>query len=84
MNMHPIKRRPAFQPVMGAFGIDERATTEAFEQYVGGVDRAQRMLSLYRSSFPTSCESRAQVFNKRAAKEGFSSEEINAFWRVAN
>jgi hypothetical protein len=82
-----------FQAIPGPFGgTDERATTDAFEDYVGGVQRAQRLLRLYNDSYPFGTEmdrlmgrgkTKNQVFRDRARIDGFKPHEIEAFFVVS-
>jgi hypothetical protein len=78
-----------FQAIPGPFGkTDEQATTNAFEEYVGGVRRAQRLLYIYNNSYPmpgrwTEQVSKDQVFRSRAKREGFTDAEIDAFFVVS-
>ena len=79
-----------FQPVTGpfGFGIDERATSEAFEEYVGGRQRAERLLWIWNNSYPSGTaydklmgrgSTKEQVFTVKAKREGFSEQDIDAF-----
>jgi len=74
------------EPVPGPFGgVDEGATMRAFEEFVGGVPRAERLLQLYLNSYPV-CglggrveRSKAEVFTAKARREGFSAAQAEAW-----
>ena len=79
--------RAPFRPAPGPFGArpDEMATHEAFADYVGGRERAERMSRLYSDSYPRRGPgvfdrySKEDVFRTKALREGFSEAEIDAF-----
>jgi hypothetical protein len=81
-----------FKAIPGPFGgVDEQATTDAFEQFVGGVRKAQHLLYLYNNSYPHGTEmdrlmgkgrTKDQVFRTKAKREGFTDAHINAFFVV--
>lgn len=79
-----------FKPVPGPFGgIDEAATHEAFERFMGGPDRAFRLLHLYQESSPAPGMfvtspglSREDVFRRKAANRGFKPEEVEALLEI--
>jgi hypothetical protein len=69
-----------FKPIPGPFGhIDEAATTQAFEEFMGGVSRAQQILRVWNNSYPSYRREKIQNFISAAGREGFKSEEISAF-----
>ena len=84
-----------FQTVPGPFSdvlpgtIDEQATQEAFEDYVGGPTKAFRLMNLYREAGYTVngdkfkiCppkRTQASVFIKMAEREGFTKQQAEAF-----
>jgi len=82
-----MKTKKKFKPVKGPFGgIDEQATVDAFEDYVGGVENAQRLLSIYRNSYPMrgrwgtkDGKSKTEVFCEKAKQDGFDDNDIDAF-----
>lgn len=78
-----------FQSVPGPFGgIDEQATTKAFEDFMGGVARAQRIFQIYVNSYPSKhpnprySKNKEQVFTDNATRQGFSEREIEALLEV--
>lgn len=77
-----------FRPVPSPFGVgtDERATHQKFIEFIGGTERADRLLRIWKDSFPgirTSAfekpPSKEQVFRRKAKAEGFTDGEIEAF-----
>jgi hypothetical protein len=71
---------------------DELVDTSAFEVYVGGANKAQRLMSLYNNSYPNGtaldrlygrAKTKEQVFEVKAKGEGFSAEHVSAFLLVA-
>lgn len=66
---------------------DEQAATEAFEDLCGGVNKAQRLLQLYKNSYPSGTEydrlmgrgkTKEEVFARKAKQAGFTDEQIDA------
>ena len=79
-----MKKKP-FELVPGPFGrADERASHEAFEEYMGGRSRADQLFRIYQNSYPMPTHqigvtlSSEEVFQHKAKREGFSQEEIDA------
>ena len=67
---------------------DEAKEHAAFEQLLGGADRAFRLLRLYSNSYPSGTEydrlmgrghTKEQVFAIKAKNNGFTPKEIRAF-----
>ncbi len=80
--------RRRFRSVPGPFdcGIDEQATQDAFVEYVGGRERAERLDSIWKNSYPGTSVfwakpaiSKRGVFRKKAKREGFRDCHIDAF-----
>jgi len=75
----------AFKTIPGPFGgTDERATQEAFVKYVGGRAKAEQLDRLWRNSYPAPTAgfgqlSKEEVFCRKAKREGFKDNEIDAF-----
>lgn len=71
-----MKKRfePIYHSPFGNRVLDERATHEAFEDYMGGVDRAFRILHVWQDSYNS-----LHKFEIKAAREGFTENEIDAF-----
>jgi hypothetical protein len=72
--------------------IDEQQRCDKFEKMVGGVKRAQRLLSIWNNSY--SCgtkldflvargKTREQVFEMRARAEGFTDKQIQCFHKLS-
>lgn len=64
---------------------DEQADTAAFEEFMGGVERAQRLLGIYKRSGPgvrlrpfDKPPTRAEVFRAQANMAGFTDSEVDA------
>jgi len=87
------KASKTFQPVSSPFGIgsDEAATTEAFENFVGGSQRAFRLVNLARVASNSASGNRfttdmrrhinpRDLFTKLALREGFTQEQADAYW----
>lgn len=78
-------RNKNFKPVAGPFGgTDEQATHDAFIEFVGGHNRAEQLSRISKNSYPMPAAygkqiSALDVFRKRAARDGFSQQEIEAF-----
>lgn len=75
-----------FKVVPGPFGgSDERATQEAFVEYVGGTRKADRLMYLWNDSYPCSTHdifkplTKEEVFRSKAIREGYTHEQISAF-----
>ena len=78
-----------FQVIKDEWGrMDESATQEAFEFYVGGVKRAESLLHLWNTSYPIGTrydflygrgKTKVDVFYNKAKSEGYTEEEIDAF-----
>ena len=72
--------------IPGPFGgLDEQAMTDQFEELMGGRDRAGRLCSILRDSYPQTgygywvkAMSKTEVFRSKASREGFSTREIDA------
>jgi len=83
------KFKPIYHSPFGNTVLDERATHEAFEDYMGGATRAFRILWIYQNSYSTgnpissgyykNYKSKEEVFKVKAAREGFDKNEIDAF-----
>lgn len=80
-------KKPPFQPVPSPFGVpgrnDEQATHDAFVEYMGGRNRADRLWNIRKNSYPTQdwrndTISAVDNFRRKALAEGFSEEEIDA------
>ena len=75
-----------FVPVPSPFvsgKIDEQASTTLFEEYVGGVARAQQLLRILKTSYPHreglwNVISATELFRCRALREGFTEQECDA------
>ena len=68
-----------FQVIKGTFGgIDEQATTDYFESFVGGVNRAQLLFSIWKNVYEYPAK-RIKYFRDRAEHERFTKEQIDAF-----
>lgn len=63
--------------------MNEQQRTDEFEALCGGVEKAQRVMSLWNSCYPMATyygvKSKEAVFLARAKREGYSNEIINAF-----
>ena len=57
---------------------DEHDDHRAFEEYVGGVHRAERLFQIYKNSYPTHNRTKVEVFRSNALREGFSNQDIDA------
>jgi len=80
-----------FKHIKNEFGlVDEQATQEAFETFVGGINRAERLVWLWNNSYPSgtaydrmfranSYQSKENIFKNKAKREGFADEQIKAF-----
>ena len=77
-----------FRPVPSPFGFgrDEKATHEAFVAFVGGIDRADRLLTIWRNSYEgirpspfARAATKVKMFRRKATAEGFRKREIEAF-----
>lgn len=76
----------SFKTIPSPFGtgIDEQATTAAFENYVGGVSKAQQLFRIYKESYPSARwghvrgMSKIEVFCAKAKNAGFNQAEIDA------
>lgn len=90
--MRITKKKP-FEVVPGPFGVgpDERATQDAFVEYVGGHHRAERLSYIWQNSYPSGTEydrlmgrgaSKEEVFRRKAVREGFDIEDANAFLKL--
>ncbi len=84
-NPKPIIHQLPFQPVPSPFGtgIDEQTSTANFEQLVGGVARAQRLLRIFKDSTAGTDHrgrpiSRRDVYRRRALAQGFTAVEADA------
>jgi hypothetical protein len=82
--------KPPFKPVPGPFGgMDEQATIEAFEEYIGDY---QRLLKLWRIArecypmpkYPNGQYTRIEVLKMRAKRDGFTENEINGYLTFGN
>jgi hypothetical protein len=83
--------KKAFVPTESSFGmIDEQATQDAFVEYVGGTQKADRLSRLWNNSYACGTEydrvmktgnyrSKIQVFRAAAIREGFTSKDADAF-----
>ena len=79
--------KPPFVPVPSPFGtpgmIDERASTEAFEEYVGGVANAQRLLQIWGTCYDVPAWKRGtdkvSTFRGKVVRAGFTIEDADAF-----
>ena len=80
-----------FETIQSPFGvgIDERKTTEAFVDYVGGTVKADRLLYLWGISHGYGTKhdflmgkgiTRKQNFRRKAKEEGFTDEQVDAFF----
>lgn len=72
-------------------GCDEQAETTALENRLG-VDRCQQLLRLCQSSYPIGTahdrlggrgQTKDQVFLRKARRDGFTEEELQAYCHVA-
>jgi len=74
----------------GFGGKDEQAMQDHFEDLVGGVARAERMMMLWNGSYPCGSKydkdfhtgfyhSKQEVFEEKAKHEGFTQEMIDCF-----
>ena len=75
-----------FKAIAGPFGgTDEAATHRAFEEFVGGISSAERILRLWNntyaipSGFSTNGLTKSQVFERVAKREGIPASHIAAF-----
>ena len=81
-----------FKPIKCSLcGIDEQATVYAFEDYVGGVAKADQILYLWKNSYPSGSKydkvfstgyyhSRKENFSRKALDAGFCQQDIDAFF----
>jgi len=83
-----MKTKKKFKVVRSPFGgVDERATHDAFVEFVGGRDRADRLFWIWKHSYEQTVYPsylykpvpREQVFREKAKREGFTDEEVDAF-----
>lgn len=81
-----METKKEFKVIKNDFGgIDERATTESFEFFVGGVKRAQRLQYIWSNLYVTGPphidlrEKKITMFKIRAGHEGFTKEQAEAF-----
>ena len=84
-----MKKQKKFKVVPSPFGTlsyDEDATMRAFEEYVGGVRRAERLMYLWNNTYPgirvsvfDPPKSKSEIFRKKAKGEGFTDNEADAF-----
>ena len=73
-------------------GKDERALTEAFECFVGGPERAFRLMRTYRRAREAASGNRYRlhrkgptiedIFRKLALRNGFTDEQANAYLHI--
>ena len=80
-----------FRPISGPFGgVDEMKTQEAFVDFLGSVQRAERLMQISNSSYSCGTEydrvfktgfsrTKGEVFRAKAKREGFTDAEIDAF-----
>lgn len=78
-------KQKRFKPVEG----DEQATTDAFEDYMGSVYRAQRIFGIYKQSYPgirvsafDKPKSKEEIFWHKAKDAGFTENEIDALLSI--
>jgi hypothetical protein len=66
---------------------DESNDHRAFEDYVGGVDKAQQLFRIYKDSYattnmfptqPSYGKTKEEVFRKKASQAGFNIRDIDA------
>lgn len=84
-------KNKTFKPVLSVFGgIDERATQDAFVDFVGGTGNADRLCVIWCNSYACETEydklvkspyykTREQVFRNKAISRGFKNAEVDAF-----
>ena len=77
-----------FQLIASPFGtgIDERATQEAFVDFVGGWKRAEQLERIWKNTWSSPhpvgtmyWKPKSKIFADKAKREGFTEEEICAF-----
>ena len=65
---------------------DEQALTDRFEALCGSIERAQRLFRIWKNSYPNGeplfrgHQTKKQVFERRAADEGYTPSQIRAFY----
>jgi len=65
---------------------DEQALTDRFERLCGSIQRAQRLLCVWKNSYaskhpnPRWSKTKAQIFEAKAVAEGFTRKQIQAFY----
>lgn len=90
--MKPKRKKP-FVVVPSPFGTpgfnDERATQDAFVEYVGGPGQADQLSRIYQNSYPHGAndmdpyyKTKDQVFRIRALRDGFTDEDVDAFFSL--
>lgn len=84
-----MNKKKKFKTIPSPFGTlsyDERKTTEAFEDFMGGPDRARQIERIWADTYPSPhtnispyYKTKKEIFRQKAEDAGFTAEEIEAF-----
>lgn len=75
----------------GFGGKDETLMQEQFENLVGEISKAERLMQLWNNSYPVGTKldflygrgrTKEQIFERKAKTEDFTQEQINCFYEL--